>query len=103
MPVVEASINGLPVMVELSPEQAPEHMLTSTGGLPKMPEKALENALRTATLFAEVAKRSLLEMGAKGPESAELEFGLKLSIEGNVWLAKAASEAQFTFKFQLKK
>jgi hypothetical protein len=96
--------SGVEIVIEASPaDPAVFDMLSGDRGPLEVAQGALSQALDTIAGLATQVRSTMSQMGEASPTTAEFQFGLKFAAEGNVWVAKASSEAQLVVKLQWNK
>ena len=85
--------NNEPILVELAEVPGEEEVSLSSVNIAEKSVEALNNAMGTIRYMAQhaVATVAALDVPSR-PTQVEIEFGVKLDVEANAWVAKARGE-----------
>jgi len=76
-------------LIELAPRAGRQQVSLAADKLAELSAKALDNAMTTIHRMAERVSLALEDL-AGNPDEVEVEFGIKLDAEGQVFIAKAS-------------
>lgn len=82
-----------PILVELAEIPGEEEVSLSSVNVAEKSVEALDNAMRTIKYMAQHAVATVNELEVPSrPTQVEMEFGVKLDVEANAWVAKTRGE-----------
>lgn len=91
------TVDGAEIGIETEPSPG-AFQQTGKSGVEQRAEEAFHRAIASVTHISREFMRAIAEMGDEGPDSFELSFGVKFAATGDVWVAKATTEAQLIAK-----
>lgn len=91
------------ILVELAPRPGVQRVsLPKPEELARLSAQALDNAMTTIHAMAERTS-TMIDHLAGHPDEVELEFGVKMDVEGNALVAKAGAEAAISVSLTWKR
>jgi hypothetical protein len=92
-----------PILIELAPRPGVQRVaLPKPEELARLSAQALENAWTTVHAMAERAS-AMIEGLSGDPDEVQLEFGVKMDVEGNAMVAKAGAEGAISVSLTWKR
>lgn len=88
-----------PILIELVEVPGEEEVSLSSVNVAEKSVEALDNAMQTIKYIAQHAVAMVDELEVPNrPTQVEMEFGVKLDVEANAWIAKARGEGNILIR-----